>query len=131
MNKSILTVDPDPDVLAFLTLLFEPHDVRVLRARTRSEAFEIMNREYVPVDLVLVNLILAQTEAPELSHDVASVRPGVPVVYMSAFVDSGIIRIEALKLMNDSGLSAVDERGVIDMVLATLATPHARASGKS
>ncbi len=130
MSKSILVVDQDSDVLGFLTLLFEARDVRVLRARTRPEALELLGRQYVPVDLVLANLMTAQMERSDLSVDVASLRPGVPVLYMSAFVDSGMIRIEALKSLSVSGLTAADERGVLEAVLAEIARPRAIASGR-
>ena len=130
MNKSILVVDQDPDVLGFLTLLFEARDIRVLRARTRAEALELLGREYVPVDLVLANLMTAQMECSDLCVDVACLRPGVPVMYMSAFVESGIVRIEALKSLNAFGLAAADERGVLEAVLAALAKPRAVAFGR-
>jgi DNA-binding response OmpR family regulator len=129
VSKSILVVDQDPDILAFLTLLFEAADLRVLRARTRAEALELLGREYVPVDLVLANLMTAQAEGSDLCSDVAFARPGVPVVYMSAFVDSGMIRVEALKSLSVSGLTSADERGLLESVLSALEKPRARATG--
>ena len=130
MSKAILVVDQDPDVLGFLTLLFEARDLRVLRARTRAEALELLGLDYVPVDLVLANLMTAQMESSDLGIDVAHLRPGVPVMYMSAFVESGVIRVEALKSLSHSGLAAADERGVIESVLSTLEKPRARAFGR-
>jgi DNA-binding response OmpR family regulator len=130
VSKSILVIDQDPDILGFLTLLFEARDIRVLRARTRAEALELLGREYVPVDLVLANLMTAQMENSDLCADVASLRRGVPVIYMSAFVDSGAIRIEALKSLSGSGLAAADGRGVLEAVLAALTRSRAAASGR-
>jgi CheY-like chemotaxis protein len=129
VNKTILVIDRDPDILGYLTLQFEACEVRVLRARTRAEAIEILSLPFVPCDLVLANLMMSRMGGPDFCREVSATRPGVPVVYMSAFVDAGVIRMEAMQQIDESGLGAADERGVLEAVLSTLAKPQTRASG--
>jgi DNA-binding response OmpR family regulator len=123
LDKSVLVIDEDPEVLAFLTHLFEAQNLRVLRARSPSEALDILSREYVSVDLILANLMIARMD------ELASARPGVAVLYMTAFVDSGVIRIEAMNRFNATGFSTADERGVLDAVLSAVSNRGARSCG--
>jgi DNA-binding NtrC family response regulator len=128
LNQSILIIDGDPDVLCFLTLLFEGRGIRVLRARSRAEAFEVLGRLFVPIDLVLANILLLKTSNRDFNRDIGTVRPGVSVLYMTAFQDSDIIRIEAIKPASNSALGTPDQRGLLDMVLSELERPLTRAS---
>jgi CheY-like chemotaxis protein len=129
-HPSILIVDEDPDVLGFLTLLFETRDIRVLRARSRSEAMEVLRKPFVPLHLIVANIMTANMGGQNFCDTVTTLRPGVSVIYMSAFVDSGVIRIEAIKRLNLSGMASADERGILDSVLSELSKPQARASGR-
>ncbi len=114
LNKSILVVDEDPEVLGFLTMLFEARDIRVLRARSGSEAAQVLSRPYVPVDLIVANIMLPDTGR------LAYLRPGVSLLYMSAFIDSGVIRI----------VPTGDDRGLLEAALSSLARPRTLAIGR-
>jgi len=130
LSKSVLILDEDPEILTFLTHLLEARKLRVLRARTKAEAFEILSREYIPVGLVLANLMLTRMGGPDFRRQVADIRKGVSVIYMSAFVDSGVIRIEAMQGGTSAGFSGPDERGVLDAVLSTLKGTRAAAASR-
>jgi CheY-like chemotaxis protein len=108
LNKSILLLDEDPDILAFLTVLFEERGLRVLRARSRREAMEVLERQYVSVDLILANIVITHLSDTDFEADVASLRESLPTLYMSAFTDAGVFRIEMMKrpyLTGDSGIA--------------------------
>jgi DNA-binding response OmpR family regulator len=129
LSKSILLIDEDPEVLAFLTLLLEERGMRVLRARTRAEALDIFNRDYVPVDLVLANMMMSQMIGGGFEREVARVRALVPVLYMTAFVEDGVIRVEAMKHPDLSGHSAADDRGFVEAVMSALGRTRVRVTG--
>jgi DNA-binding response OmpR family regulator len=128
LSKSILLIDEDPEVLAFLTLLLEERGMRVLRARTRAEALDIFNRDYVPIDLVVANMMMSHTIGGSLEREVARVRALVPILYMTAFVEEGVIRVEAMRHPDLSGHSAADDRGFIEAVMSALGRTRVRAS---
>ena len=98
--RSVLVVDSDPNVLALLTSILEGPKtsarpkIRVLRARTIEEAVEVLDRQYVPIDLVLSNRTFSGQESASLSDCARSIRPNVPVMYMSAISDDATIRLE-------------------------------------
>jgi len=125
LSKSVLILDEDPEVLTFLTQLLEARKLRVLRARSKSEAFEILNRAYVPVDLVVANLMLTGVGGPDFTRHVADLRPHVPVMYMSAFIDSGVIRVEAMSGVGYAEFPGADDRGVMKAVFSALKNSEA------
>jgi len=127
VGKSILLVDGDPEVLTFLTLLFEEKGVRVLRARTASEALEVLQRDYVPVDLVLTNIMI-NSPGSEFARDATRTRPGVAVLLMSAFVDEEVIRVEVMKRSDFAGNSMPDDQGVVKAVMSALSKTRVSAS---
>jgi len=99
-SRSVLVVDSDPNVLALLTSILEGPKttarpkIRVLRARTIEEAVEVLDRQYVPVDLILSNRTFSGQESVSLGDCARSIRPNVPVMYMSAISDEATIRVE-------------------------------------
>ena len=96
MSKSVLLLDENPDVLSFLTHLLDARGVRVLRARTKCEAFEILGRDYVSVDLVLANVMIAEIDQGCLVREVASTRRGI-----SSYVHVGIRRLRGHSRRSD------------------------------
>ena len=129
MHKSVLLVDEDPDVLSSLTQLLESDSLRVLRARNKPEAREILGRPYVPVDLVVANMMLARMGSPDFVMEVNDIRPGVPVLYMSAFVEEEVVRVEPMNNYSDCGFTRGDEQGFLHAVFSALSLHQAaRAS---
>jgi len=127
VNKSILVVDENPEVLTFLTLLFEEEGIRVLRSRTKSEAFEVLGRDYVPIDLVLTNMMIDRPGS-DFSREVAQIRPGVTVLLMSALVDEEVIRVEAMKRCGFEDNWIPDDRGVLEAVVSALEKTRTNAT---
>lgn len=99
-SRSVLVVDSDPNVLALLTSILEgPRTtirpkIRVLRARNVEEAVEVMDRQYVPIDLILSSRDFSSHDAAGLGDRAHTIRPDVPVMYMSAISDDATIRIQ-------------------------------------
>src|ERR1700722_3815115 len=103
--RSLLVVDSDPDVLIFIGRLLDSHGLRPLFARSVTEAVAIAARNYVPIDLILSNITLDQFSGPEAVNRVRKFRPGLNALYMSAWIDTGVIRID---LMRGGGLDRSD-----------------------
>lgn len=99
-SRSVLVVDSDPNILALLTSILEGPKtaarpkIRVLRARTVQEAMEVLDRHYVPVDLILSNRTFSGQESENIGECARGIRPNVPLMYMSSITDEATIRIE-------------------------------------
>lgn len=100
-SLSVLVIDEQPDILAFFAHIFHANRIRPLLARSSDEAIGIAERGNIPIDLVLSNMLLrpdAQastfTSASDVIDSIRQLRPAVRVSYMSACLDSGVIRID-------------------------------------
>ena len=127
-SQSVLIVDEEPEILVLLSRILESNGIRALRARDAAEAAEIAERPHVPIDLILCGAGDDKKITPDLTA-LRELRPGLRSIYMSAFYDSGVIRIGVLRRgdMVESGL--VNDTGLVGAVRAAMAAPRASAGG--
>jgi CheY-like chemotaxis protein len=105
---SVLVVDEDVSILAFLARILDANGVRALLARSVEEALSIAQRSYVPINLILtdvtvreaVNDSVSESDGAQLASRLRQIRPDARVLYMSAYTDAGVIRVQ---LMNQQG----------------------------
>jgi DNA-binding NtrC family response regulator len=91
---SVLVIDEDPPVLALIGEMLAENGIRALLARTADEAVSIARRDYVPIDLILTDRQLPDAVGSEIVARIQAHRPLVRALYMSSFVDAGVIRID-------------------------------------
>jgi len=127
-GPSVLVVDAETPVLALLSSILRNNGFRALLARTPEEALEIASRQYVPIDLVLSNIAIGDGSGPDLTDKLRAIRPGVRVLYMSACVDSGAIRVQLMQQMDPGVYEPQGAESLPDAVRGTLrGTNHMRA----
>jgi CheY-like chemotaxis protein len=133
-TSSVLIVDKEPEILILLSSILESYGYRTLLARTVPEALEIMRLPYVPVDLILCNAGINRTIAHDLPAALREIRPGLRAVWMSAFVDAGIVRIGLARKDPNGPMGLPDEEapgsgradhGLIAAIHAALSAPEA------
>jgi DNA-binding NtrC family response regulator len=115
---AVLIVDQQPEILLLLSGVLENNGFRTLLARTASEALEITRRLYLPIDLILCNTRIDNMMVSDLLTALREVRPGLRAVWMSAFVDGGIVRISLA-----AGSGGLD-RDLIAAIRAALRAPQ-------
>jgi CheY-like chemotaxis protein len=125
---AVLVVNDEPEVLSFFAKLLDANGMRALLARSPDEAIGIASRGYIPIDLVLTEVSLQpDTATPgirsgqELVDRIRELRPEVRVLYMSANLDSGMIRVELTSLQGTSKTS--DSQGLIESIRTAAAAP--------
>jgi CheY-like chemotaxis protein len=125
---AVLVVNDEPEVLSFFAKLLDANGMRALLARSPDEAIGIASRGYIPIDLVLTEVSLQpDTATPgirsgqELVDRIRELRPEVRVLYMSASLDSGMIRVELTSLQGTSKTS--DSQGLIESIRTAAAAP--------
>jgi len=123
--SSVLIVDPDPSVLVFLSGLLEGNQTRALRARNGAEALQIVSRDYVPIDLVVSNVTVDNSRGSALVARLREVRPDLDALYMSAFVEDGVIRVELAEETGASLVSSAD--GLLAAIRSLLNTRRKKA----
>jgi len=140
VSLSVLVIDENPDVLAFLARFLDANGMRALLARNAAEALDVAARGYVPIDLVIANVLLppdpaapARGDAPDLVDRLRRLRPHLHALYMSARLDSGVIRIELLERNLQHLARMPDESSFLDAIRNAaegrpLGTPKSRAA---
>jgi CheY-like chemotaxis protein len=101
---SVLVVDEDASILAFLSRLLDANGIRALLARSAEEALGIAQRPYVPINLILTDVTVREAVDDSVSESAGAqvaarlrqIRPDARVLYMSAYTDAGVIRIQLM-----------------------------------
>jgi CheY-like chemotaxis protein len=131
--RSVLIVDNTPQILVVLARLFHAHNIRALLSRDSREAIEIAARNYVPIDLVLANVVAPGLDSYQLVDRLREIRPGLRALYMSAKLDCGVIRLELLPEGMGSFISVgpgLAETGyLIESVRSACTQPLRRTAG--
>jgi DNA-binding NtrC family response regulator len=135
---SVLVVDEDPEILSFFARILDINGMRALLARTHDEAVGIAKRGYVPIDLVLTDVLLksdAGTPNPgsgaALVERLRELRPELRAMYMSANLDSEIIRIELMDRLFETMSKSSDGRGLLEMIRSAATAPKVQRVGSA
>jgi two-component system, cell cycle sensor histidine kinase and response regulator CckA len=131
-SLSVLVVDEEPAILAFIARILDNSGMRALLARSLQEALGIAQRGYVPIDLILTDVMIPEVSGPELVNRLREIRPEARALYMSAYLDGEIIRIELMQHGLDSAAKPTEDHGLIESIRAASTAPLARrTSGQS
>lgn len=128
-SLSVLVVDEAAEVLSFFSKLLDANGIRALLARNAEEAIRIAKLDYIPIDLVVTDVFLkpdAAVSGPDLVARLREWRPDVRCLYMSAFVDSDVIRIELQERRFGITSRNSDDPGLIESIRAAIAAPLER-----
>lgn len=132
---SVLVIDEETEVLCFFAGILNANGIRALLAHNANEAIGIANRGYVPIDLVLTDVSLKPDAAIpdfdsglELVSKLRQLRPEIRALYMSARLDSEVIRIALMD--GDSPIwKRSDDPGLIEAIRAAASAPLTQAAG--
>jgi|SRR5579862_6137707 len=100
-GKTVLIVDDDSETLIFLKLILEPQGYRVLLAGGVETALRVLRHDDLAVNLLLTNRFLPGASGAEIARWSRSLRPALPILFMSRFEDSEAVR---LKVWDGAGL---------------------------
>ncbi len=89
MSARILVVDDEPGLLATLAANLELEDFEVITASSGEEA--LAKAQQTPVDLVLSDVRMPGMSGVELFRKLKEIRPGLPVIIMTAFALEDLI----------------------------------------
>jgi CheY-like chemotaxis protein len=135
-SLSVLVVDEEPEILSFFAEILDSHGIRALLARNAREAVGIARRGYVPIDLILVDVSLKSDghaentpSGIELVDRVRDLRPEVRSLYMSAWLESGVIHMELIDKDFQTTSENPDDDGLIKAVRNTAVAPLVRRMG--
>lgn len=93
-SRTVLVVDDEPDVLILLKLILETHGYRALLAKGTQGAMRFLRQQDLALDLLLTDVVMCGMTGPELAQASKELRPGLAVLFMSAFSDTEAVRLK-------------------------------------
>jgi DNA-binding response OmpR family regulator len=89
--ETILLVEDDHDVRAYVVEILRELHFRVLEAHDADSALGILDRNDVVVDLLLADVVLPGMNGRQLAEEVRLRRPGIRVLFMSGYSRDTIV----------------------------------------
>ncbi len=89
---TVLVVEDDPAVRDLAVRVLESHGYHVLHAGCGPDALLLSEQYDGQIDLLLTDVVMPHMNGRQLSDKFRSQRPGTPVLYISGYADSNILR---------------------------------------
>ncbi len=89
-SETILLVEDEADVRELTREILEMAGYTVLEAARGAEALRLCREFARPIDLLLTDVVMPQMSGPELARQIAVLRPGTKIVYMSGYTDDAL-----------------------------------------
>jgi two-component system, cell cycle sensor histidine kinase and response regulator CckA len=81
----ILLVEDDPSLRAVFVNFLRHAGYEVIEAQDGADALTVLDRERMPVDLVVTDVVMPHTGGPALVERLRARLPGIPVLYLSGY----------------------------------------------
>jgi two-component system nitrogen regulation response regulator NtrX len=81
MKQHILVVDDEPPIRDLLTSYFRKHGYQVTTAGSAEETLKLTDD--VPLNLVILDVLLADSDGLEILESLKSAHPNLPVIIMT------------------------------------------------
>lgn len=127
-SKNILVIDEHPSVLIVLKAMLESSICNVLLANDAESALRLAQTSDLAIDLVLTDITMPDSSGRDLADRILAVRPGVKVLFMSAFVDSEVVRIKLLERVAGFPPEPFTKDGLVECIRETLAASPDRST---
>lgn len=94
---TILLVEDAESVRELITEILETIGYTVLAPKTPSQALTLVEKEDVPIDLLLTDVVMPEMNGVELWDKISASRPGLKVLFMSGYTPDVIAHRGILK----------------------------------
>jgi CheY-like chemotaxis protein len=90
-GETILVVEDDEDVRAYLIETLTDLNYHALRAHDSASAFAVLERPEIHIDLLLTDVVLPGMNGRELARRAQVIRPGLKVLFMTGYSRNAIV----------------------------------------
>ena len=89
--ETVLLVEDDLQVRGLTRTILTSRGYRVLESESASDALKLVADSDVAIDLLLTDIVMPGMNGPELARHAAAARPGIRVLFMSGYTETGVI----------------------------------------
>ncbi len=89
--ETILVVEDEDAVRQLVRLSLASAGYKVLESPDPKNALEISEKYEGPIHLLLTDVVMPQISGPTVASNVAAMRPGIRVLYMSGYTDDAVV----------------------------------------
>jgi DNA-binding response OmpR family regulator len=90
-TETILVVEDDPDLRAYVAEILRSLDYHVLVASDGRSAMTIVASEGSEVDLLLTDIVMPGMDGRQLAREAQKLRPGLEVLYMTGYSRNAVV----------------------------------------
>lgn len=91
-TETILVVEDEPGVLSLVKRVLEASGHTVHTASTGREALNVCERVGNSIQLLITDIVMPGMDGRELTEQLATICPGLKVLYMSGYTEDAIVR---------------------------------------
>ncbi|MFT5287502.1 MAG: two-component system cell cycle sensor histidine kinase/response regulator CckA [Planctomycetota bacterium] len=106
---NVLLVDDQAEVRSTVSSLLKGMGNRVREAEDGIEALEVWKASPDSFDLVLTDIMMPRMDGTELGKEIERLSPGLPLIYMSGFLDHAVRRAECSFLAKPFSIRELQE----------------------
>jgi CheY-like chemotaxis protein len=125
-SETILVCEDDDLVRMLVQSILTENGYRVLPASRAQEALELAQSHGGAIDVLLTDVVMPQMSGPELVERLATVRPGLKVLFLSGY-SADMIRGRALPRDSAFLEKPFDEQSLLESI-RSLVDPEAQTS---
>jgi len=131
-RETILVVDDDPEVLSLATDVLHMAGYTLLSTADPRHALRLVGRHAEPIHLLLTDIVMPLMSGLQLAEEVRALRPGVKILFMSAYrteeIEDHRVRLTPRGLFLDKPFTVAWLQQIVRAVLDTpAAIPWPRA----
>jgi CheY-like chemotaxis protein len=90
-NETVLVVEDNAAILKLTRRMLQKLGYRVLTADSPPKAIDLAQDHPEPIDLLLTDVIMPESNGRDLAHRIAGICPGIKVLYMSGYTSNVIV----------------------------------------
>jgi hypothetical protein len=92
-GETILVVDDDENVRHLVASMLKSSGYRVIAPATPHEALRICGEFSTPLDLLLTDMVLPETDGAQIAETAVASRPNLRVLFMSGYTEHPVFRL--------------------------------------
>jgi len=91
-TETVLLVEDEDGVRSVLSSILRKFGYQVLQARGGKEAIAICERPGQNIDILMTDVVMPEMGGRQLAEHVHALRPRVPILYLSGYIDDALLR---------------------------------------